>query len=234
MSTVTHPIRELLNTDISFIWSKPQEETFNKIKAILSTEPVLAYYDVKKPVTISCDALQSGLGALLMQDDKPVTYASRALTDQKCTCKQKELLAVVFNFNRFHQYVYGKEMKVESDHKPLESITKKSLSVAPPCLQRMLLQLQWYTFNLVYKPGKEVIPVYPEHNNYYVKSSPHNDDLGEDLVCAVNLVIENLPVSDSKLKAIQDATENDTTMTKLKDMRLSQDGQKREQRFLKC
>ena len=42
MSTVTYPIRELLKSDISFIWSKPQEEAFNKIKAILSAEPVLA------------------------------------------------------------------------------------------------------------------------------------------------------------------------------------------------
>ena len=84
----------------------------------------------------------------------------------------------------------------------------------------MLLQLQRYTFNLVYKPGKELIPA-DTLSRAYVKSSSHNDDLKEDLVCAVNLVIENLPVSDPKLKAIQDATENDTT----EKIWLSQDGQ---------
>ena len=69
-----------------------------------------------KPVTITCDASQTRLGALLLQDNKP---ASRALTDPETRYAQieKELLAVVFAFTRFHQYVYGKEVEVESDQK---------------------------------------------------------------------------------------------------------------------
>ena len=76
---------------------------------------------------------QSGLGALLLQDNKAIAYAFRALTDPvtRYTQIEKELLAVVFAFTRFHQYVYGKEIEVKSDHKPLESITKKLLSAAP-------------------------------------------------------------------------------------------------------
>jgi len=52
--------------------------------------------------------------------------------------------------------VYGKDVMVESDHKPLEAITRKPLSSAPPQLQRMLLQLQRYAFPLVYNSGKEM------------------------------------------------------------------------------
>ena len=217
MSTVTHPIRELLKNDVMFCWKKSHKEAFDKIKSILSVEPVLTYYDVAKPVTISCDASQSGLGALLLQDAKPVAYASRALTDAETRYAQieKELLAVVFAFNRFHQYVYGKEIKVESDHKPLESITKKPLSAAPPRLQRMLLQLQRYNFTLLYKPGKEMI-LADTLSRAYIKGAP-DSDLEEDLVCAVSLVIDNLPVSDPKLEAIRVATERDPTMTKLQD-----------------
>ena len=98
---------------------------------------MLTYFDVTKPVTITCDASQTGLGALLLQDNKLIAYASRALTDPETRYAQieKELLAVVFTFTRFHQYVYGKEVEVESNHKPLESITKKQLSAAPPRLQ---------------------------------------------------------------------------------------------------
>jgi len=141
MSTITHPIRVLLKSDVTFCWDKFQEQAFDKIKSILSAEPIFAYYDVKKPVTISCDTSQSGLGALLLQDGKPVAYASRALTDPETCYAQikKELLTVVFSFNRFHQYVYGKEVRVESDHKPLESITKKSLSAAPPHLHTVTM-----------------------------------------------------------------------------------------------
>ena len=90
MSTVTHPIRELLKRDVTFCWRKSQEKAFDKIKTILSAEPVLTYYDVTKPVPISCDASQSGLGALLLQDAKPVPYASRALTDAEIRYAQIE------------------------------------------------------------------------------------------------------------------------------------------------
>jgi len=109
MSTVTHPIRILLKSDVTFCWDTFQEQAFDKIKSILSAEPVLAYYDVKKSVTITCDASQLGLGAVLLQDGKPAVYASRVFTDPE-TCYaqiEKELLTVVFSFNRFHQYVYA-------------------------------------------------------------------------------------------------------------------------------
>ena len=217
MSTVTFPIRELLKSDVTFSWSEPQEKAFKEIKQILSVAPVLAYFNVKKPVTITCDASQSGLGALLLQDNKPIAYASRALTDPETRYAQieKELLAVVFAFKRFHQYVYGKEVKVESDHKPLESITKKPLSAAPPRLQRMLLQLQRYTFTLEYKPGTDMI-LADTLSRAYINACPDSDNLEEDLVCAINLLVNNLPVSDPKLEEIRNATAQDTTMMTLK------------------
>ena len=63
---------------------------------------------------------------------------------------------MVFAFTKFHQYVYGKEVVVESDHKPLEMIAKKALAAAPPRLQHMLLRLQQYSFHLQFKPGKDI------------------------------------------------------------------------------
>ncbi len=218
MSSITHPIRELLKSDNKFSWGEPQVKAFSEIKQVLSAAPVLAYFDVKKPVMITCDASQSGLGALLLQDNKPIAYASRALTNPETRYAQieKELLAVVFAFTRFHQYVYGKEVTVESDHKPLESITKKPLSAAPPRLQRMLLQLQRYTFTLVYKPGKDMI-LADTLSRAYINDKPDNTNLEEDLICAVNLIMSNLPVSEPKLKEIRNATEQDTTMMRLKN-----------------
>lgn len=85
-------------------------------------------------VTLSVDASQTGLGAVLLQDGSPVGYASRALTntEQGYAQIEKELLAIVFGCERFNQFVYGKEIYVESDHKPLEVITKKPLCKTPP------------------------------------------------------------------------------------------------------
>ena len=63
------------------MWSNPQEKAFNKIKDVLSQQPVLKYFDVKKPITVRCDASKFGLGAVLAQDDKPVSFASRSMTE---------------------------------------------------------------------------------------------------------------------------------------------------------
>jgi len=76
MSTIMHPMRSLLKPDTIFEWKEPQEKYF---KEVLSKHPVLSYFDASKPVTISCDASQSGLGAVIIQDSKPIAYVSRAL-----------------------------------------------------------------------------------------------------------------------------------------------------------
>ena len=65
------------------------------------------------------------------------------------------MLAVVFGCQRFHQYIYGKKVIIESDHKPLEAIMKKPLQNTPQRLKRMLLILQKHDIDLVYLVGKE-------------------------------------------------------------------------------
>ena len=223
MSTVTKPIRDVLKADIMFHWDSEQKKAFESIKHILSTEPVLAFYNVEKPVLISCDASQSGLGAVLLQDDQPVAYASRALTDAESRYAQieKELLAIVFAFNKFHQYVYGKSVLVESDHKPLESIIKKSLAAAPPRLQRMLLQLQKYSFTIAHKPGKEMFLADTLSRAYIDEHDSADRNLEEELICAVNFALGNVPMSDPKLEEVRVATAADTTMGTLKQVILS-------------
>lgn len=64
MSQITEPIRMLLIQDVEFEWNSEQEIAF-KVKDILTSDPVLKYFDVSKPATISCDASKSGLGAVL-------------------------------------------------------------------------------------------------------------------------------------------------------------------------
>ena len=64
------------------------------------------------------------------------------------------MLAICFACGKFHQYVYGKSIEVPTDHRPLESILKKPIAKASPRLQRMMLQLQRYTLEVKYIPGK--------------------------------------------------------------------------------
>ena len=90
-----------------------------------------------------------------MQDDQPIAYASRALTDPETRYAQieKELLAVVYGLEKFRTYTYGRQVTVESDHKPLEVIVKKPLHLAPKRPHCMLLRVQAYSINLGYRKG---------------------------------------------------------------------------------
>ena len=110
LSKVDAPLRELEKSDVLFHWDRPQRESFKKIKQLVSQAPVLQYYDVNKPVTIQCDASGKGLGAVLLQDNKPVCYASRALTDIETRYApiETEMLTVVFACRKFHQYTLSR------------------------------------------------------------------------------------------------------------------------------
>ena len=125
----------------------------------MATTPKLCFFDEAKAVTIQCDASSTELGAALLQQGQPVAYASRTLSPEELNYAQieKELLAAVFAMEKFDQYVYGRQVTVESDHKPLQTITAKPLLTAPKRLQRMLLRLQRYDYSVIYKPGKEMV-----------------------------------------------------------------------------
>ena len=128
------------------------------MKQLITNHPVLRYYDVSKEVTLQCDASQSGLGAALLQEGQPVAFASRAFTATEKNYAQieKELLAIVHACERFDQYLFGREVTVETDHKPLEAILRKPLLTAPKRLQRMMMRLQNYQLKVVYKKGQEM------------------------------------------------------------------------------
>ncbi|PFX14758.1 Retrovirus-related Pol polyprotein [Stylophora pistillata] len=108
--------------------------------------PVLAYFDPDKELVLQVDGSKEGLGAALLQDGKPIKYASRALTSAERNWAQieKESLAVVFGLERFDQYTYGRKVIVQNDHKSLASILKKPLSQAPKRLQALILRLHRY------------------------------------------------------------------------------------------
>ena len=154
LSEVTTPLRDLTKTDTEFLWEEKIHGTaLEETKKILSETPVLKYFDPEIEPVLQCDASMHGLGACLMQDGHPVAYASRSLTPTEANYAQieKELLAIVFGMEQFETYLYGRKVLVESDHKPLEAILKKGLLSAPKRLQRMLLRLQRYDIEVIYK-----------------------------------------------------------------------------------
>ena len=163
LSEIMEPLRQLIKRENEFHWDSIHDKCVEEIKEMLSTTPVLKYFDAEKETVLQCDASEQGLGACLLQEGHPIVYASRALTSAERNYAQieKELLAIVFGVERFEQYVYGRHVKVESDHKPLEIIHKKSLVTAPKRLQRMLLKLQKFDIDIQYKKVQKCIWLIP-------------------------------------------------------------------------
>ena len=156
LSDMAHPLRQLMHKDAKWVWSETQEKAWSDIKTAISRAPVLHFYSLQDEVTLQCDASDTGLGAVFLQLQQPVSFASRALTQTETRYAQieKELLAIVFACEKFDKYIFGRDIvNVETDHKPLEEIFKKSLCNAPARLQRMLLRLQRYSLKVRYKKG---------------------------------------------------------------------------------
>ena len=159
MSENTATLRELLRQDTEFSWNESYDAAFHHIKQLIAMDVTLRHYDVKRPVEIHVDASLRSLGAALVQDGKPVAFASKALTptEQRYANIEHELLAIVFGVEHFHTYVFGRTFSVFTDHKPLEQIQQKTLADAPARLQWMLLCLQGYDCTIIYRPGKEML-----------------------------------------------------------------------------
>lgn len=156
-AAIQGPISQLTQKDTPFVWDTPQQQAFEQLKKVLSNSPVLSYFDNNKETVLNVDASSTGLGGFVMQNGKPVAYGSRTLSDaeKRYANIERELLAIAWGVEKFHTYLYGRKVIVETDHKPLEAICKKALNDAPPRLQRMLLKLTKYDLDVHYVPGKQ-------------------------------------------------------------------------------
>ena len=152
---------------------------------------------MNKPVKLSVDASQSGLGAVLLQEDQPIAYASKSLTECQKGYAQigKETLAIVFGCERFNQYLYGKEIEAETDHKPLEAIFSKPLAKAPPRIQRLLLRLQPYHLKVKYVPGKLMF-IADALSRAHLETTYQNEGIPDgEIEMQVHLLVANLPMA---------------------------------------
>ncbi|XP_062576025.1 uncharacterized protein K02A2.6-like [Saccostrea cucullata] len=213
LANTTSPLRQLLLKDTEFIWDTPQAQAFQKVKDLITRTPgpLLTYFDPGKPVVLETDASQFGLGATLLQDGKPVAFASKSLTPAEIKYAQieKEMLSILFGCKKFHQYLYGREVQVHTDHKPLVAIHAKPLAQAPARLQRMLLQLQAYDLKLTHIPGKD-IPIADTLSRKFLPDTYPQLTAGMDL--HVHTVMSSTRMSDRRLEEVRLATQADPQM----------------------
>ena len=110
LSYLTAPFRELLTEKAPFCQNATYQEALDKDKDSISKNVTLTYFDPNKPTVLQVDASLKRLGAALLQDNKPVAFASKALTavEKRYANIERELLAVVYGCERFHTYMFGR------------------------------------------------------------------------------------------------------------------------------
>ena len=217
LSELSEPLRRLCKSGVKWAWESEKQNAFEAIKQVITTLPVLAYFDKMRKHTIQCDASKKGLGAVILQESMPVMYVSRALTEteQIYSNIERELLAIVFALERLNHYTFGRTITVQSNHQPLQSIWKKSIVSASPRLQRLLLRLAHYDINIEFLQGKEnviadalsrVCPL--QSNNSKIKDSYID-------VIPIHHITQSAPVSKIRLQELKLATQSDPTLCSL-------------------
>jgi hypothetical protein len=153
-SRIAKPITELLKKEAKFVWSQKCEDAFHALRQHLTTAPVLAQPDSSKPFDVYCDASSTGLGCVLMQDNRVIAYASRALRthEQNYPTHDLELAAVVHALKMWRHYLMGTHCNIFTDHKSLKYIfTQADLNMRQ---RRWLELIKDYDLEVHYHPGK--------------------------------------------------------------------------------
>jgi hypothetical protein len=148
-SQLTAPLIDLTKKG-AFVWIEKAQETFEKMKQVMSSCPVLALPDFTQPFVLECDASEIGRGVVLMQSDHPIAFESRKLREYErhYSIYDKEMLAIMHALTKFRQYLVGNKFKVKTDHNSLKFLVEqKDLSERQ---QKWINKIQDYDFEIEY------------------------------------------------------------------------------------
>ncbi|KAI3740084.1 hypothetical protein L2E82_30502 [Cichorium intybus] len=152
-STLTIPITNYLKKG-AFIWGEDAQKAFEKIKECLCAAPILALPDFSQPFEVECDASGVGIGAVLIQAKRPISYFSEKLGGARlnyCTY-DKEFYAIVRALDHWSHYVRANHFILHSDHESLKYINgQQKLSTRHA---KWVEFLQSFHFSAKYKDGK--------------------------------------------------------------------------------
>ena len=143
-------------------WQDHHERAFQTLKNRLTSSPILRFpvFQEGKPFVLRTDASDIGLGAVLLQDFEgegrlPIAYASKKLLprERNHSVIEKECLGINRGVEKFRKYLYGVELLLETDHKPLSYM--QTAKVLNPRIMRWAMKLQPYRFKIVAIRGRD-------------------------------------------------------------------------------
>ncbi len=222
-ASIVEPLRLLTRQNVPWDWTDACQAALDSLKAHLSADTVMAYYDPNQEVDIITDASPVGLGAVLMQYQakapqttrRVISYASKTLTDteRRYSQTEREALAIKWACQKFHIYVYGTPFTVTTDHRPLVPMFNKTRANLPTRIERWQLQLQPYDVTVRYRPGADNPADYL--SRHPVSSPGHQSALRDDVY--VNFIAHNAVPKSMSFEQVAEAADEDPEMVALTD-----------------
>ncbi|KAJ9556187.1 hypothetical protein OSB04_010801 [Centaurea solstitialis] len=211
-SKIASSLTVLTKKNAKFLWTDKQEEAFQTLKKKLCQAPILSLPDGTEDFVVYSDASKMGLGCVLMQRGKVISYASRQLKDHERNypVHDLELAAVVFALKLWRHYLYGTKCTLYTDHKSLQHIfNQKELNMRQ---RRWLELLKDYDCDLLYHPGKaNVVADALSRKN-------HGDSVGVTLnrISVVSSLMERIKASQAE--ALREENLKGEVMVKQKEL----------------
>uniref|UniRef100_A0A2N9IYD6 CCHC-type domain-containing protein n=1 Tax=Fagus sylvatica TaxID=28930 RepID=A0A2N9IYD6_FAGSY len=181
-STLAAPLTEVIKKNVGFHWGADQENAFATIKERLCSAPVLALPNFNKAFEIECDASGIGIGAVLMQDRRPIAFFSEKLSGAslKYPTYDKELYALVRALETWQHYLWPREFVIHTDHESLKHL--KGQGKLNQRHARWLEYIETFPYVIRYKQGKENIVADALSRRYVLLTSMSAKMLGFEYV----------------------------------------------------
>ena len=156
LAELCSPLRKLILKDSHYSPGDPEHAAFDAIKAEFQKKIILPYFDRNKETILQTDASKKGFGAVILQEEQPIYYASRALTSAEKNYQnlEREAQAAVWGMEKFHYFLYGRKFILQTDQKPLVSIFRKHMIDLSPRIQRITIRAWQYEFEPQHIPGR--------------------------------------------------------------------------------
>jgi hypothetical protein len=166
----------------AFSWTPEATKAFEQLKEVMCKAPVLTTPDFTKTFIVECDASGNGIGDVLMQEGRPLTFESRPLKgkDLHKPTYEKEIMEILYALKKWHPYLIGRNFKVKTDHDSLKYFLEQRLSSEEQ--QKWVTKILGYDFEIICKKGK---------TNVVVDALSRKDEDVEAFLYAISIIQPN-------------------------------------------
>ena len=147
---ICRPLFDALKKN-SYVWCESQEKAFQQLKLMMSTPPVLALPNFNEPFVLEADASGQGIGAVIMQQGKPIAFFSKSLDPKAAAAStyEKEALAILEALKKWNHYFASTSLIIKTDQQSLKYIQEQKL--VEGIQHKLLIKLLGYNYRVEYK-----------------------------------------------------------------------------------